>query len=110
MKKNQQQIHERRQEIRCPTRLESILEQKTSELYTTVVNLSKKGIGFLSARPFKKNEVININLSLQNQTTDPIKLTVHVQSCHEIDLEYYIGGLVIKRIDKNHGTTIPSVC
>lgn len=110
MKKNQQHTNERRHEIRRPTRLESILEQKTSELYTTVVNLSKKGVGFLSARPFKKNEVININLSLHNQNANSIKLTVHVQSCHEIDLEYYIGGLVIKRIEKNHGTTVPCVC
>ncbi|MCF6345702.1 MAG: PilZ domain-containing protein [Thiomicrorhabdus sp.] len=107
MKKNQQRTNERRQETRRPTHLESILEQKTSELYTTVVNLSKKGVGFLSARPFKKNEVVNMNLSLQNQNTNPIKLTVHVQSCHKIDLEYYIGGLVIRRIDNNHGATIP---
>ncbi len=91
---------DRRQEPRFPTRLESVLEKKEFNIYTTVINLSEKGVGFLSARPFKKGEIVNINLSFHNQNTDPIRLKVHVQSCKEVDLEYYIGGTILSKTDE----------
>jgi len=106
-----QQADERRKESRFATHLESVLEQEEFDIYTTVINLSEKGVGFLSARPFKEGEIVNINLSFHNQSSDPIKLKVHVQSCREVDLEYYIGGLIVSKTDefKRFYAAIPQV-
>ncbi|VAW49993.1 hypothetical protein MNBD_GAMMA04-2134 [hydrothermal vent metagenome] len=100
MSDNQLQTDERRQETRLETYLESVLEQKEHTIYTTVINLSEQGVGFLSARPFKKGEVVNINLSFHKQNIEPITLKVRVQSCREVDLEYYIGGVIISKTDE----------
>lgn len=100
MTQTPQNVDERRQETRFSTHLESVLEQEEFDIYTTVINLSEQGVGFLSARPFKEGEVVNINLSFHNQNTDPIKLKVHVQSCNEVDLEYYIGGIIVSKSDE----------
>lgn len=99
-KESLQSVDERRQETRFATHLESVLEQEELDIYTTVINLSEKGVGFLSARPFKEGEMVNINLSFHNQSVDPIKLRVHVQSCREVDLEYYIGGVINSKTDE----------
>ncbi len=99
-KESLQPVDERRQEARFTTHLESVLEQEEFDIYTTVINLSEKGVGFLSARPFKEGEIVNINLSFHNQSADPIKLRVHVQSCREVDLEYYIGGIITSKTDE----------
>lgn len=110
-KESLQPEDERRQETRIATHLESVLEQEEFDIYTTVINLSEKGVGFLSARAFKEGEIVNINLSFHNQSVDKIKLKVHVQSCREVDLEYYIGGLIISKTDefKIFYATIPHV-
>jgi hypothetical protein len=100
MTQKPQNVDERRQESRLSTHLESVLEQEEFDIYTTVINLSEKGVGFLSARPFKEGEVVNINLSFHNQSANPIKLKVHVQSCNEVDLEYYIGGIITNKTNE----------
>ena len=101
--------NERRKEARFTTYLESILEQEEFNIYTTVINLSERGAGFLSAKPFKKGDIVNINLSFRSPNVNPIKLKVHVLSCQEVDLEYYIGGIIISKTDefKKFYETIP---
>ena len=111
MSDNQLKADERRQETRFETHLESVLEQKEYVIYTTVINLSEQGVGFLSARPFKKDEVVNINLSFHKQDIEPITLKVRVQSCREVDLEFYIGGTILTKTDefKRFYAAIPQV-
>ncbi len=111
MSDNQLKIDERRQEKRLETYLESVLEQEEHSIYTTVINLSEQGVGFLSARPFKKGEIVNINLSFNKQDVEPITLKIHVQSCREVDLEFYIGGIITSKTDEfeRFYATIPHV-
>ncbi len=90
---------ERRKETRFSTYLASVLEQEEHSVYTTVINLSEKGVGFLSAKPFELGDIVNINFSYHNQEVEPIKLKVRVQSCNEVDFEYYIGGVIISKTE-----------
>ncbi|VAW44681.1 hypothetical protein MNBD_GAMMA03-650 [hydrothermal vent metagenome] len=90
-------LHERRQFLRVPTNLESVLESKKNSIYTTVINLSEQGVGFLSAKPFKKGDTVNINFDYYNNVANPIKLKVDVRSCRKVDLEYYIGGSIANK-------------
>ena len=99
-KKSSQKESERRQEPRFVTHIESFLKQKEIDIYTTIINLSENGAGFLSAKPFQKGEIVNINISFHHQISAPITFKVHVQSCQEVDLEYYIGGIIINKTDE----------
>lgn len=89
-----QKEDERRQESRFNTHLATVLEQGEYSVYTTVINLSEQGVGFLSAKPFKKGDIVNINFDYHGQVSEPIKLKVEVLSCYDVDLEYYIGGRI----------------
>jgi hypothetical protein len=87
----------RRQEPRLPMNFPSLLMQHGKEIYTTVINLSANGIGFLSAVKVAANEEIRISFErLEAFAMEPVTLMVQVQSCHEIDSEYYIGGYINK--------------
>jgi len=88
---------ERRKGFRFSTHLPSILVQEEHCIYTTVINLSEDGVGFLSARPFKAGDYIDISFDYHQGHAAPattVKLKVHVMSCREVDLEYYIGGSI----------------
>jgi len=91
---------ERRQETRFETHLESVLEQEEYTIYTTVINLSEQGVGFLSAKPFKIGDIVNINLSFHQANIESVKFKVQVMSCREVELEYYIGGCIIGKTDE----------
>ncbi|MEA1989056.1 MAG: PilZ domain-containing protein [Pseudomonadota bacterium] len=85
----------RRREARLPAHLPSILLQQGHTIYTTIINLSSRGIGFLSAIPLNTNEEVEISFERKSANTMvPVSLKVHVCSCHEVDFEYYIGGSI----------------
>ena len=85
----------RRREARLPAHLPSILLQQGHTIYTTIINLSSHGIGFLSAIPLNTDEEIVISFERKSANTMvPVKLKVHVCSCSEVDFEYYIGGSI----------------
>lgn len=88
---------ERRREARLPAHLPSILIQKDHTVYTTIINLSSSGIGFLSAIPLNADEQVEITFERKSANTMvPVNLKVQVHSCHEVDFEYYIGGSIAK--------------
>lgn len=83
----------RRREARLPAHLPSILLQKDQTIYTTIINISSGGIGFLSAVPLKTDDEVKITFERKSANTMvPVELKVHVRSCTEVDFEYYIGG------------------
>lgn len=85
----------RRREARLPARLPSILLQQGQTIYTTIINLSSHGIGFLSAIPLNTNDKVEISFERKSANTMiPVNLKVHVCSCNEVDFEYYIGGSI----------------
>ena len=85
----------RRREARLPAHLPSILLQQGHTIYTTIINLSSHGIGFLSAIPLNTNEEVEISFERKSANTMvPVSLKVHVCSCSEVDFEYYIGGSI----------------
>ena len=85
----------RRRESRLPAHIPSLLIQKGKTVYTTVVNLSSTGIGFLSAVEVASDEEVIITFErLDANTMVPVNLKVHVHSCHEVDFEYYVGGTI----------------
>lgn len=91
----------RRQEHRLSMHFPSLLMQHGKEIYSTVINLSANGIGFLSAIKVAANEEIRISFErLEAYAMEPITLMVQVQSCYEIHSEYYteyhIGGYISK--------------
>ncbi|WP_321325198.1 PilZ domain-containing protein [Thiomicrorhabdus sp.] len=97
-KKQSQEFIDRRREERLPAHLPSILIQKGHTIYTTIINLSSTGIGFLSAVPLNTNEQVEINFERKSMNTmTPVSLKVNVQSCQEVDFEYYIGGSIYKQ-------------
>ncbi len=86
---------ERRREARLPAHLPSILMKHGHTVYTTIINLSSSGIGFLSAVPLNTDEEIKITFERKSANTlVPVDLKVHVRSCREVDFEYYIGGSI----------------
>lgn len=86
---------EKRREQRLPAHLPSILLNKGHTIYTTIINLSSNGIGFLSAVPLDTDEEIQITFERKSANTMvPVDLKVHVRSCREVDFEYYIGGSI----------------
>ncbi|WP_019557315.1 PilZ domain-containing protein [Thiomicrorhabdus arctica] len=86
----------RRRENRLPSHIPSLLIQHDKAIYTTVVNLSSTGIGFLSAVKVPSDEEVMITFErLEADVMVPVKLKVHVRSCHEVDDEYYIGGSLV---------------
>lgn len=97
-KKDTQDYIERRHEARLPAHLPSILIQKDHTIYTTINNLSSSGVGFLSAVPLSTDEQVEINFERRSMNTMvPVSLKVNVQSCREVDFEYYIGGSIYKQ-------------
>lgn len=96
-KKPSQDYIDRRREARLPAHLPSILIQQGQTIYTTIINLSSTGIGFLSAVPLGTDEQVEINFERKTMNTMvPVNLKVHVHSCKEVDFEYYIGGSITK--------------
>ena len=94
-KKAPQDYINRRREARLPAHLPSILIQKGHTIYTTIINLSSSGIGFLSAVPLGTDEEVEINFERKSiNTMVPVNLKIHVHSCEEVDFEYYIGGSI----------------
>ncbi len=93
--KSSQEYLERRREDRLPAHLPSILLNKGHTIYTTIINLSSNGIGFLSAVPLNTDEEVQITFERKSANTlVPVDLKVHVRSCREVDFEYYIGGSI----------------
>ena len=83
----------RRREARLPAHLPSILLQKDQTIYTTIINISSSGVGFLSAVPLKTDDEVQITFERKSANTMiPVELKVHVRSCKAVDFEYYIGG------------------
>lgn len=94
-RKTSQEYVERRREARLPTHLPSILIKKDHTIYTTIINLSSHGIGFLSAVPLNTNDVVEITFERKSANTMiPVHLKVQVHTCNEVDFEYYIGGSI----------------
>ena len=88
----------RRRESRLPAHIPSLLIQKDKTVYTTVVNLSSTGIGFLSAVELSSDDEVMLTFErLDANTMVPVNLKVHIHSCHEIDFEYYIGGSIASK-------------
>ena len=88
----------RRQEPRLAMHFPSLLIQPKKEVYTTVVNLSENGIGFLSAIKISKDEDVLISFEcVKSYRLPSIDLKVHVRTCHEVDSEYYIGGNITSK-------------
>lgn len=86
---------ERRREERLPAHLPSILMKRGHTIYTTIINLSSSGIGFLSAIPLNTDEEVQITFERKSANTlIPVDLKVNVRSCREVDFEYYIGGSI----------------
>ena len=86
---------DKRREQRLPAHLPSILLNKGHTIYTTIINLSSNGIGFLSAVPLNTDEEIKITFERKSaHTMVPVDLKVHVRSCRDVDFEYYIGGSI----------------
>ncbi len=86
---------ERRREARLPAHLPSILLKKGQTIYTTIINLSSHGIGFLSAVPLNTDDEVRISFERKSANTMvPVDLKVQVRSCREVDFEYYIGGRI----------------
>jgi len=93
--KSTKEYIDRRREARLPAHLPSLLLQQGRTIYTTIINLSSHGIGFLSAIPINTNEEGEISLERKSANTMvPVSLKVHVCSCNEVDFEYYIGGSI----------------
>ena len=85
----------RRREARLPAHLPSILIRNDHTIYTTIINMSSTGIGFLSAVPLNADDEVEINFERKSANTMiPVNLKVHVHSCREVDFEYYIGGSI----------------
>lgn len=88
----------RRREKRLPSHIPSLLIQRDKTVYTTVVNLSSSGIGFLSAVGVPSDEEVVITFErLDAHTMVPVNLKVHVHTCQEVDFEYYIGGSIASK-------------
>lgn len=98
VQKSSQEYVDRRREARLPAHLPSILLQRGHTIYTTIINLSSSGIGFLSAVPLNADEEVEITFERKSANTMvPVDLKVHVRSCHEVDFEYYIGGSIASK-------------
>ena len=93
--KTSNEFVERRKEQRLPAHLPSILLQHDRTIYTTIINLSSTGVGFLSAIPLDTDEQVKITFERKSANTMvPVDLKVVVRSCQETDFEYYIGGSI----------------
>jgi hypothetical protein len=89
---------ELRKEDRLSMHFPSLLIAQKEEIYTTVINLSENGIGFLSAIKVTEDDEVEISFECVNDHTNPrVNLTVRVRSCKEIDHEYHIGGRLISK-------------
>ena len=87
-----------RKEHRLSMHFPSLLVQQKEEIYTTVVNLSENGIGFLSTVKVNENSEILISFEGIDDLSNPqINLKVHIRSCQEVDHEYYIGGSIASK-------------
>jgi hypothetical protein len=87
-----------RQEHRISMHFPSLFIKQNKEIYTTVVNLSENGIGFLSAMKADENDEILISFeSVQDFANPSVNLKVRVRTCQEVDHEYYIGGSIISK-------------
>jgi hypothetical protein len=88
----------RRQENRLSMHFPSLLIQQEEEIYATVVNMSENGIGFMSAVEVSVNDEISLNFECVKDYTKPrVILNILVHTCHEVALEYYIGGRVVSK-------------
>lgn len=96
-RKVNQDYVDRRREARLPAHIPSILLQQGHTIYTTIINMSSSGVGFLSGIPLAADEQVEISFERKSMNTMvPVSLKVHVHSCQEVDFEYYIGGSITK--------------
>ncbi len=95
---DQTNVINQRKEHRLSMHFPSLLVQQKEEIYTTVVNLSENGIGFLSAIKANENDEIIISFECVQDFSKPrVNLKVRVRSCQEVDNEYYIGGSIASK-------------
>ena len=97
MSKNQGSVPNKRQCIRYPAHRSSILKRKNDRFYTTIVNFSESGIGFLSGQPLETNEQVELifEVDIEGKNIDyhlPLKI-VRVKEDHD-GFEYCMGALV----------------
>ena len=86
-----------RKEARLPAHLPAISINKDDSTYTTIINLSSKGIGLLSAKPFQAGDKINVTFEYKGDNTMiPVQLLVEVIYCNQLNDEFYIGGILSK--------------
>lgn len=86
--------HERRVEARHKTYLSAIILHENQTLFTTVVNLSKSGLGILSGRHFETDEIFEISLTKKRKY--PVRVKLNVQACREMNGEYLVGTKIIE--------------
>ena len=84
---------EKRKELRHDSYLSTLINVDGNDIFATIVNFSETGFGILAGKAFDSDKPIELSLSLKH--AEPVKITLDVKSCREVDCEYMIGAKVI---------------
>jgi len=60
MSQNQGSVLDKREEIRYPSHRSSIVKHDNQRFYTTIINFSASGVGFLSGQPLNVGEEVEL--------------------------------------------------
>jgi hypothetical protein len=89
-----QSLRERRRAPRFLSHKSSVLIQNNERIYTTIVNLSASGVGFLSARPIEVGSAVELlfETEIEDGTLYPFHLEIEVMRCTPHEDECEIGA------------------
>lgn len=84
---------ERRSESRHKAYLAANLANKSQNVFATIVDLSKSGLGIRTSKPYDKGETLDVFVTEKRKNR--VKIQINVQACHEKRGEYYLGTKII---------------
>ena len=95
MPQNHGSVLDKRQETRYPAHRSSILKHNNERFYTTIINFSASGVGFLSSKPLTLGEEVELvfEVDFDNETIYyDIPIMIVRSAADEDEFEYNIGA------------------
>lgn len=99
MPQNSGFTNEKRRDIRYPAHRSSILKLNNERFYTTIINFSASGVGFLSSQPLSINEEVELifEVDIEDETIQyDIPILIVRVTPDEDQFEFSIGGKLNK--------------
>lgn len=89
----QSSVMDKRKEVRYPSHRSSIVKHDNQRFYTTIINFSASGVGFLSGQPLNTGEEVELIFEVEIEKEMVFyDIPIVIVRCAEDEFEYNIGA------------------